>query len=280
MGLPESYDLGLPWELGWYRIHLQCRIPGFNPWVGKICWRRDLKAFQYSWASLVAQLVKNPPAMWEICVRSLVGKIPWKREWPPTPVFWPGEFHGLYSPWVPKCRNRLSDFHFPLTLGPLPAPHASFPQQGNRGMPPVPEPPTWALCEDSLQTVSQGVTKSQLDTKRQRCRAENGSRNLSSRKGEGRKQAEPAPGTTTPTEGPAVLQVPGPNPHEVVSGKQWKGHPSGGEHPCSAFAGTCLMPRAQSRSGVARKPHESTGQGRELQGEALPSCCVRTCCCC
>ena len=26
---------------------------------------------QYSWASLVAQLLKNPPAMWEIWVRSL-----------------------------------------------------------------------------------------------------------------------------------------------------------------------------------------------------------------
>ena len=26
---------------------------------------------QYSWASLVAQMVKNPPAMWETCVRSL-----------------------------------------------------------------------------------------------------------------------------------------------------------------------------------------------------------------
>ena len=24
-----------------------------------------------------------------------VGKIPWKRESLPTPVFWPGEFHGL-----------------------------------------------------------------------------------------------------------------------------------------------------------------------------------------
>ena len=22
-----------------------------------------------------------------------VGKIPWRREWLPTPVFWPGEFH-------------------------------------------------------------------------------------------------------------------------------------------------------------------------------------------
>ena len=24
-----------------------------------------------------------------------VGKIPWRREWLPIPVFWPGEFHGL-----------------------------------------------------------------------------------------------------------------------------------------------------------------------------------------
>ena len=27
-----------------------------------------------------------------------VGKIPWRRERLPTPEFWPGEFHGLYSP--------------------------------------------------------------------------------------------------------------------------------------------------------------------------------------
>jgi len=31
-----------------------------------------------------------------------VGKIPWRREWLPTPVFWPGELHGLYSPWGHK----------------------------------------------------------------------------------------------------------------------------------------------------------------------------------
>ena len=24
------------------------------------------------------------------------------KGWPPTPVFWPGEFHGLYSPWGHK----------------------------------------------------------------------------------------------------------------------------------------------------------------------------------
>ena len=40
------------------KIYLQCRKPGFNPWVGKISWR---------------------------------------REWQPTPVFLPGEFHGQRS---------------------------------------------------------------------------------------------------------------------------------------------------------------------------------------
>ena len=37
-----------------------------------------------------------------------VGKFPWRRSWQPTPVFWPGESHGLrslvgYSPW--GCRE-------------------------------------------------------------------------------------------------------------------------------------------------------------------------------
>ena len=26
-----------------------------------------------------------------------VRKIPWRRQWQPTPVFWPGEFHGERS---------------------------------------------------------------------------------------------------------------------------------------------------------------------------------------
>ena len=30
------------------------------------------------------------------------GKILWRRERLPTPVFWPGEFHELYSPWDHK----------------------------------------------------------------------------------------------------------------------------------------------------------------------------------
>ena len=39
---------------------------------------------------------------------SWIGKIPWRRETLPTPVFWPGEFHGLHSPWVPKNGTGLS----------------------------------------------------------------------------------------------------------------------------------------------------------------------------
>ena len=68
--------------------------PGSIPGLGRFAGEGISYLLQYSWASLVTQLVKNPPAMWE----TWVGKIPWKRERLPIPVFWPGEFHGLYSP--------------------------------------------------------------------------------------------------------------------------------------------------------------------------------------
>ena len=35
--------------------------------------------FQYSWASLVAQMVKNPPAMWETWVRSVGSEDPLEK---------------------------------------------------------------------------------------------------------------------------------------------------------------------------------------------------------
>jgi len=43
-----------------------------------------------------------------------VGKIPWRKAWPPTPVFLPGEFHGQRSlvgcsPWGTKSWTQLSD---------------------------------------------------------------------------------------------------------------------------------------------------------------------------
>ena len=55
----------------------QCRRPGFNLWVGKI---------------------------------------PWKREWLPTPVFWPGKSHGLYSPWGCKESDTTERLSFSLLL--------------------------------------------------------------------------------------------------------------------------------------------------------------------
>ena len=58
---------------------------------------------------------KNPPAMWETWVQSLGWEVPWRREWLPTPVFWPGEFHGLQSMRLQRVRH-LSDFHFYLGL--------------------------------------------------------------------------------------------------------------------------------------------------------------------
>ena len=53
----------------------------------------------YEYPSNVAQLVKNWPAVLETWVPSLGWEDPWRRERLLTPVLWPGEFHGLYSPW-------------------------------------------------------------------------------------------------------------------------------------------------------------------------------------
>ena len=59
------------------RICLQCGRPRFHPWVGKL---------------------------------------PWRREWQPTPVFLPGESHGQrslvgYSHGAAKSQTQLSDKH-------------------------------------------------------------------------------------------------------------------------------------------------------------------------
>ena len=65
---------------------------------------------QYSWASLVAQLVKNPPAMRETWVQP--GFDPWRRERLPTPVI-----SGLENCMdciqfmVSQSRTQLSNFH-------------------------------------------------------------------------------------------------------------------------------------------------------------------------
>ena len=76
--------------------------PGSIPGSGKSTGEGIGYPLQYSWASLVSQLVKNLPAMWETWVQSLGWEDPLEKERLPTLVFWRGEFHGLYSPWGHK----------------------------------------------------------------------------------------------------------------------------------------------------------------------------------
>ena len=58
-------------------------------------------------ASLVAQMVKHLPAMWETWVRSQGWEDPLENGKVPIQVFWPREFHGLYSPWGHKESDTI-----------------------------------------------------------------------------------------------------------------------------------------------------------------------------
>ena len=60
MGFPDSAD----------GTESACNAgePHFIPWLGRSTGLGVGYSFQYSWTSLVAQLVKNLPAMWETWV--------------------------------------------------------------------------------------------------------------------------------------------------------------------------------------------------------------------
>ena len=64
--------------------------PSWIPGSGRSAGEGIGYPLQYSWASLVAQLVKNPPTMQETWVQSLGWEDPLRRERLLTPVFWPG----------------------------------------------------------------------------------------------------------------------------------------------------------------------------------------------
>ena len=68
--------------------------------------------------SLVAQTVKCLPTMQE----TWVGKIPWRRQWHPTPVLLPGKSHGQrsvvgYSPWCHKESDMTERLHYTTYQG-------------------------------------------------------------------------------------------------------------------------------------------------------------------
>ena len=86
-----------------------------NPYIG-LCYNKgiinlgDLFSLVCSKGFHGSSEVKNLPAMKEAWVWSLGWEDPWRREWQPTPVFLPEEFHGQmslvgYSPWGWKESN-------------------------------------------------------------------------------------------------------------------------------------------------------------------------------
>ena len=65
----------------------------YSPWAAKS--QTQLSDFHFHfWASLVAQMVKNLPTMQRLEFNPWAGKIPWRRDLLPSPVFLPEEFHG------------------------------------------------------------------------------------------------------------------------------------------------------------------------------------------
>ena len=73
-----------------------------------------LSFFSFFLASLVAQLVKNPPAVLETWVLSLGWEDPLKKG--KASVFWSGEFHGLYSLRGRKELDRTEQLSLSLSI--------------------------------------------------------------------------------------------------------------------------------------------------------------------
>ena len=92
--------------------------PGSIPGLGRPPGEGICYPLRYSWASLVAQLVKNPPAMWETWVWSLGWEDPLEKG--KATYYWRKEFHGLYNPWGHKqsdTTERLSLTHSLILTG-------------------------------------------------------------------------------------------------------------------------------------------------------------------
>ena len=79
---------------------------------------------QYSWASLVSQMVKNLSIVRETCFNPWVGKIPCRKAWQPTLVFFLENPHGQrslvgYSPWGRKESDTTEQLSTAQHITPL-----------------------------------------------------------------------------------------------------------------------------------------------------------------
>ena len=78
-------------------------------------YRQNMEATCLHWASLVAQLVKDLLWCRRLGCDPWVSKIPWRRERLPTPLFWPGEFHGQ-SMKSQRVRHNWATFTFTFLI--------------------------------------------------------------------------------------------------------------------------------------------------------------------
>ena len=102
----SSYFMGFPGSSADKESTCNAGDTSSIPGSGRFTGEEIVYRLQYSWASLVTQLVKNHLQCGRPGFDSWVGKIPWRRERLPTPIFWPEEFHGVAESWT-----WLSDFH-------------------------------------------------------------------------------------------------------------------------------------------------------------------------
>ena len=114
---------------------LRTRLAGLNPSTAAYCLCDFCQVVSslYAWISslvkwwqgfLGGSVVKNLPTMQEtqkLRFNPWVGKIPWRRNWQPTPEFLPGKSHGQRSPvghspwghksfgcnWATKNNNKI-----------------------------------------------------------------------------------------------------------------------------------------------------------------------------
>ena len=106
---------GFPWQPSWWRIRLPCRRPWFGSWPGKIPWRRDRLPTPVFLGCPCGSAGKESACnVGDLGSIPGLGRFPWRRERLPTPVFWPGEFYGLYRPWGGNVSDTTEQ---PFTLG-------------------------------------------------------------------------------------------------------------------------------------------------------------------
>ena len=87
------------------------RMPAWKCW-----WTIKKKTGLWIALELMAQTEKNLPVMQETRFDPWVRKIPLRKEWLPTPVFLPGEFHGQRSLVDYSGGSKVLDMTDQLTL--------------------------------------------------------------------------------------------------------------------------------------------------------------------